>query len=111
MDTLRGPLNKLKLIEIKGGQNRKKPIFFLQNVRVREEKRRCRERNFDLSLKSMEFGWLSRFEPRLKVGVLVEGNAWTPKPGVFVKDSSRKFGRSWVLSFRVFEKLCLPSKR
>ena len=28
MDTRRGPLNKLKLIEIKGGQNRKKPIFF-----------------------------------------------------------------------------------
>ena len=27
----------------------------------------------------------------LKVGVLVKGNAWTPKPGVFVRYSSGKF--------------------
>ena len=53
----------------------------------------------------------SRVGPRLKVGVLVEGNAWTLKPGVSIGDSRGKFGRPWVSSFRVFEKLRLRSKR
>ena len=99
-----GPLNKLKLIGIKGGQNGKKPIFFLQNVRVREEKRRCRERSYDLSLRSTELRWSSCVGPRIKVRVLIEGNAWTPKPGVFIGDLSGKFRRPWVLSFRGLRK-------
>ena len=74
------------------------------------ENRGCEERSSDFSLRSTELGWSSRVGPRLKVGVLVESNAWTPKPGVFVGDSSGKFGRSWVLSFQVFEKLRLRSK-
>ena len=86
-------------------------FFFLQNVRVREEKRGCRERSSHFSLRSTELEWSSRIGPRLKVEVLVEGNAWTPKPRVFVRDSIEKFGRPWVSSFRVFKKLRLHSKR
>ena len=41
-------------------------------------------------------GRSSRVEPRLKVGVLDEGNMWTPKSGVFVRDSSEEFGKSKV---------------
>ena len=88
----------------------KKPIsswFFTQE----REKRGCRERSFDFCLRSTELGWSSRVGPRLKVGVLVDDNAWTPKPGIFVGDSSKKFERPWVSSFRIFEKLCLRSKR
>ena len=43
------------------------------------EKRGCIERSFDFSLRFMELGWSSRVGPKLKVGVLVKGNAWTPK--------------------------------
>ena len=57
------------------------------------EKRGFIERSYDFSLRSTELRWSSRAEPRIKVEVLVEGNAWTPKPGVFVRDSSGKFGR------------------
>ena len=51
----------------------------------------------DLSLRSKELGWSSRVGPRLKVGVLIESNAWTPKSGDFVRDSSEEFGKSKVL--------------
>ena len=44
------------------GKSQKK---FLQ-VRVREEKRGCRERSSDFSLRSTELGWSSRIEPRLE---------------------------------------------
>ena len=71
----------------------------------------CRERSSGLSLRSTKFGWSSRIGLRLKVGVLVEGNAWTPKSRVFVRDTGGKFGMPWVSSFRVFEKLRLRSKR
>ena len=89
----------------------KSSFFFLQNVRAREEKRECRERSSNFSLRSTELEWSSRVGLRLKVGVLIEGNVWTPKPGVFVIDLSGKFGRLWVSSFRVFEKLLFRSKR
>ena len=75
------------------------------------EKREKEERGSTFSLRSTELGWMSRVEPRLKVEVLVKGNSWTPKSGVFVEDTSGKFGKSWVSSFRVFEKLRLRSKR
>ena len=48
------------------------------------------------SLRSTEFGSLSYVGPRLKVGVLVEDNAWTPKSRVFVGDSSEEFEKSKV---------------
>ena len=49
----------------------KKPFFFLQNMRVREKKRGCRDRIFDFSLRSKKLGWSSCIGPRLKVGILV----------------------------------------
>ena len=86
--------------------------YFLFVYQAQErEKRGCRERSSDFSLRSTELGWFSCVEPRLIVGVLVEGNAWTPKIGVFVEDLSGKFGRQWISSFRVLEKICLRSKR
>ena len=74
----RGPLNKLKLIGIKGGQNGEKPIFWSFMHKGREKKW-CRERHSNFFLRSTNLGWSSRVGPRLKVRVLVEGNAWTPK--------------------------------
>ena len=75
----RGLLNKFKLIGIKGGQNGKKAHFFLDFHAQEREKRGCRERNSNFSLRSTKLGWSSHIGPRLKVGVLVEGNVWTPK--------------------------------
>ena len=46
-------------------------FFFLQNMRVREKKRGCRDRISDFSLRSTKLGWLSCIGPRLKVGILV----------------------------------------
>ena len=64
------------------------------------EKRRGDEREgkrgSTFSLRSKELGWSSRIEPRLKVGILVEGNAWTPKSGVFVGDMIEEFGKSKI---------------
>ena len=88
-----------------------KTPFFWSFTHKGREKRGCGERSSDFSLRSTELGWSSCVGPRLKVGVLVEGNAWTPKPGVFVGDSNGKFRRPWVSSFRVFKKLHLRSKR
>ena len=88
-----------------------KSPFFWSFTHKGREKRGYGEKSSDFSLRSTEFWWSSRIELRLKVGVLIEGNAWTPKPGVSVGDSNRKFGRLWVSSFRVFKKLRLRSKR
>ena len=88
-----------------------KSPFFWSFMHKGREKRGCGERSSDFSLRFTELGWSSRVRPRLKVGVLVKGNAWTPKPGVFIGDSNIKFGRPWVSSFRVFKKLRLRSKR
>ena len=52
------------------------------------------------SLRSTELGWSSRVRPRLKVGVLVKGNAWTPKLGVFIGDLTDEFGKSKVSGFK-----------
>ena len=40
---------------------------------VREEKRGCRERSSNFSLRSTKIGWSSSDRPRFKVGVLSEG--------------------------------------
>ena len=45
---------------------------------MREEKRGCRERRSNFSLRSTEIEWLSSDGPRFKVGVLGEGYAWIP---------------------------------
>ena len=58
----------------------KGPFFFLVFHAREREKIGCRERSSDFSLRSTELGWSSRVGSRLKVGVLVEGNTWTPKP-------------------------------
>ena len=88
-----------------------KSPFFWSFVHKRRENRGCRERSSDFSLRSTELRWSSRVEPRLKVGVLVEGKALTPKSRIFVEDSSEKFGRLWVSSFQVFGRFRLCSKR
>ena len=65
-----------------------------------EKERRAKKggkRSSDFSLRFMELGWSSHVGPRLKAGVLIEGNAWTPKSGVFVGDSSEEFRKSKVL--------------
>ena len=48
---------------------------------------------------------------RLKVGVLVEGNVWTPKSRIFVEDSSGSLGRSWVSGLRDSKKFRLRSNK
>ena len=73
----------------------KSPIF-LGAGSSSERRRECRERSSDFSLRYTELRWSSCVGPRLKVGVLVEGKAWTPKPGVFVRYSSEKFGRPYA---------------
>ena len=60
--------------------------------RFRVWRRKVIERGSTFSLRSMELEWLSHVGPRLKVGVLVEGNVWTLKSRIFVEDSSGKFG-------------------
>ena len=62
--------------------------------RFRVWRRKVRERNSDLSLRSTELGWSSRVRPRLKVGVLGEGYAWIPETLSFAKVSHRRFRES-----------------
>ena len=82
---------------------------FLEELAEREKRER-EERGSTFSLRSTKLGWSFSVRPRLKVGVLVENNVWTPKPRVFIGDMSGKVGRLWVSSF-YFEKLRLRSKR
>ena len=71
----------------------KKNPFLLGLSHAGEGEEGCRERSSDFSLRSTELEWSSCVGPRLKVGVLVEGNVWTPKSRVFIIDTSEKFGR------------------
>ena len=57
-------------------------------------RRKVRERNSDLSLRSTELGWLSRVGTRLKVRVLYEGYAWIQETPSFAKVSRRRFEES-----------------
>ena len=41
-------------------------------------------------IKILEVSWSSRVGPRLKVEVLIEGNAWTSKSRIFVGESSEE---------------------
>ena len=79
--------------------------------RFRVWRRKSSERSSTLSLRFMVIDGSVSIGPRLKVGVLVEGNAWTPKSRIFVNDSSGSSGRPWVLGLRDSKKFHLRSKR
>ena len=74
-------------------------------------RRKASERSSTFSLRFTTIGGSVFVGPRLKVGVLVKGNAWTPKSRIFVEDSSGSSGRPWVSDLRDSKKFRLPSKR
>ena len=61
---------------------------------VREEKRECRERSSNFSLRSTKIGWSSFNGPRFKVRVLGEGCVWIPETPSFAKVLRGRFGKS-----------------
>ena len=69
------------------------------------------ERSSTFSLRFTAIDDFVSVEPRLKVGVLVKGNAWTSKSRIFIEDSSGSSGRPWVSGLRDSKKFCLRSKR
>ena len=79
--------------------------------RFRVWRRKASESNSTFSLRFTTIGGSVSVGPRLKVGVLVEGNAWTPKSRIFVEDSSGSSGRLWVSGLRDSKKFRLPFKR
>ena len=79
--------------------------------RFRVGRRKSSERSSTFSLRFTAIGGSVSVGPRLKVGVLVEGNAWTPKSRIFVEDSSGSSGRPWVSGLRDSKKFRLRSKR
>ena len=62
--------------------------------RFRVWRRKVRERNSDLSLRSTELGWSSRAGTRLKVRVLCKGYLWISETLSFAKVSRKRFGES-----------------
>ena len=74
-------------------------------------RRKVSERSSTFSLRFTAIGGSVSVGPRLKAGVLVEGNVWTPKSRIFFKDSSGSSGRPWVLGLRDSKKFRLRSKR
>ena len=79
--------------------------------RFRVWRRKASERSSTFSLRFMVIGGSVSVGRRLKVGVLVESNAWTPKSRIFVEDSSGSSGRPWVSGLQDFKKFRLRSKR
>ena len=79
--------------------------------RFRVWRRKPSEKSSTFSLRFTAIGGSVSIEPRLKVGVLVEGNAWTPKSRIFVEDSSGSSGKPWVSGLRNSKKFYLLSKR
>ena len=63
-------------------------------------RRKSSERSSTSSLRFTAIGGLVSIGLRLKVGVLVEGNVWTPKSRIFVENSSGSLGRPWVSGLR-----------
>ena len=59
-------------------------------------RRKASERSSTFSLRFTAIGDSVSVGLRLIVGVLVEGNVWTPKSRIFVEDSSGSSGRLWV---------------
>ena len=74
-------------------------------------RRKASKRNSTFSLRFTAIGDSVSIWPRLKVGVLIEGNAWTPKSRIFIEDSSRSSGRPWVSGLRDCKNFRLRSKR
>ena len=58
-------------------------------------RRKARERSSTFSLRFTAIDGSISVGPRLKVGVPVKGNVWTPKSRNFVEDSSGSLGRPW----------------
>ena len=79
--------------------------------RFRVWRRKAIERSSTFSIRFTAIGGSVSIGPRLKVEVLVEGNAWTLKSRIFVRDSSGSSGRLWVSGLRDSKKFCLRSKR
>ena len=79
--------------------------------RFRVLRRKASERSSTFSLRFTAIGGSVFVGPRLKVVVLVEGNAWIPKSRIFVEDSSGCSGRPWLLCLRDSKKFRLRSKR
>ena len=82
------------------GKKKGKSHFFGLYPAVREEKRGCRERSFNFSLRSTKIGWSSFDGPMFKVGVLGEGYTWILETPSFVKFSHGKFVKSKALGSR-----------
>ena len=79
--------------------------------RFRVWRRKASERSSTFSLRFTAIGGSVSVGPRLKVGVLVEGNAWTSKSRIFVENLSGSSGRPWVSGLWDSKKFCLRSKR
>ena len=75
-------------------EKREKSSFLGWYPTVRKEKKGCRERSSNFSLRSMKIGWSSSDGPRFKVEVLSEGYAWIPETSSFSKVSRGRFGKS-----------------
>ena len=79
--------------------------------RFRVWRRKASEKISTFSLRFTAIGGSVSVGSRLKVGVLVEGNAWTPKSRIFVEYSSGISGKPWVSSLRDSKNFHLRSKR
>ena len=92
-----GHMSNLSELDKRGLQNdfwgRKYQISCLV-MRVRKEKRGCRERSSNFSLRSTKIRWSSSDKPRFKVGVLDKGYTWIPETPSFAKVSRGRFGKS-----------------
>ena len=74
-------------------------------------RRKASERKSTFSLRFTVIDGSVSVGLRLQVGVLVEGNAWTPKSIIFIEDSNGSSGRPWVSGLQDSKKFRLPSKR
>ena len=79
--------------------------------RFRVWRRKISERSSTFSLRFTAIDGSIFVGPRLKVGVLVEGNAWTPKSRIFVEYLSGSSGRPWVSGLQDSKKFHFRSKR
>ena len=73
--------------------------------------RKVSERSSTFSLRFTAIGGSVSVGPRLKVGVLIEGNVWTPNFRIFVEDSSGSFWKAVGLGLRDSKKFRLRFKR
>ena len=72
---------------------------------MRKEKRGCRERSSNLSLRSTKIEWSSSDGSRFKVGVLGECYAWIPKTPSFAKVCTEDSGSRKLRVQEVFVEL------